>query len=91
MKRDRIATTLLFCLVCSTLAAAAMAYEYLRASRQLRALQNDAAHIGQNQLAMQALALDLNDYARRNPAIEPLLEKLNMRARGTTNSTPARP
>lgn len=91
MKRDRLATLLMFCLVCCTLGAAAMGYEYLRASRQLRSLQMEAARIGQNQVVMQALALDLNDYARRNPDIEPLLEKLNMRPRALTNSSGSRP
>jgi hypothetical protein len=89
MKPDRLATVLIVALVCSTFGAVLMTYQYLRAEKTLRTLQSHVAQINRHQLAMQAIALDLNEYARRNRDIEPLLERLNMRPRNSTNAAAA--
>ncbi len=86
MKRDHAGTVLVLALAISTAATAAICYQYLKASRDFRFLQAQTVKINQKRAGMQALAIDLNDYARRNPALEPLLEKLNIRLRPTTNA-----
>ena len=86
MKRDLLSPALLLGLFLSTLAASGMCYWFLKASRDLRALQAQTAVINQKRAALQAFAIDVNEYARRNPAINPLLDQLNLRLRIPTNA-----
>lgn len=75
MKRDTLGTFLLAALVMTTAGAAASCYWYLKASKQVRELGARVNRINQHRAMAQAMAVDLNAYARQNPAIRPVLEK----------------
>lgn len=90
MKRDVLAIGLVGVVMLSTLATVGMCYWYLKTARDVRYQQNAMKDlnrgIARNRQALQSLALDLNSYARRNPAIVPLLEQMNLRMDLPTNS-----
>lgn len=89
MKRDPLAVILITVLFVSTLATAGMCYWYLYSARTHRALASSVNFMNQNRQLIQPLAVDLNTYARQNPAIVPLLEQMNLRIRTLTNPTNA--
>lgn len=89
MKRDLLTTILALTLLATSLAAAAMCYKFLRLSQEHRALQNVVAQVNQRRALVQSFVVELNEYSLRNPAINPLLEQMNLRLRLTTNSIPA--
>jgi hypothetical protein len=90
MKKDVLAIGLVGVVMISTLATVGMCYWYLKTSRDVRYQQSAMTDINRgmarNRQALQSLALDLNNYARRNPAIIPLLEQMNLRMDLPTNS-----
>jgi hypothetical protein len=78
-------------LVATSLMAGTMSYKFLLASKESRSLQEQAGRVAQRRATLNAFAGEVNEYARTNPAIEPLLERLNLRLRPATNSSPTRP
>lgn len=70
----------------SAVVTGAMCYVYLKTSRAVRVTQYQMAQINRNKQVLQALAIDLNEYSRRNPAIIPLLEQASLRIRTSTNA-----
>ena len=75
MKRDALGTFLLAALVMTTAGAAASCYWYLKAGKQVRDLQARVARVNQHRAAANAMAVDLNIFAQKNPAIRPVLER----------------
>jgi hypothetical protein len=58
---------------------------YLKTAQEVRTMQTGITEVNRRRQAVQALAIDLNEYAKRNRAIIPLLEQLNLRPRLATN------
>ena len=58
---------------------------------QLRRLQTKAATYTNNRALVQTLAGDLVDYSKRNPAIDPILQSIGLKAAGTTAAPAASP
>jgi hypothetical protein len=90
MKKDYLGMALVGVLFLATLTTGVMCYVYLKESRAVRAAQVQIAQINRNKQVLQSLAMDLNQYAGRNPSIIPLLEQVNLRGRVATNA-PAAP
>jgi hypothetical protein len=88
MKRDLLTSILALILLASSLAAAAMWYKYLRISQQNRAMHTYVAQLNQRRGLVNSFVVELNEYSLRNPAITPLLDKMNFRLRLTTNTIP---
>ena len=88
MKRDLLTSILALILLASSLAAAAMWYKYLRVSQQNRAMHNYVAQLPQRRNLVNSFLVELNEYSLRNPAITPLLDRMNFRLRLTTNTIP---
>jgi hypothetical protein len=88
MKRDLLTSILALILLASSLAAAAMWYKYLRISQQNRAMHTYVAQINQRRGLVNSFVVELNEYSLRDPAITPLLDKMNFRLRLTTNTIP---
>lgn len=88
MKRDILSPFLTVVLFLMTAATALAGYQYLKGMQQMRMLQEHVNLAGQRRAAIQAMAFELNEYARRDPSIEPLLERVGMRGRPNTNSLP---
>jgi hypothetical protein len=89
MKRDVLAMGLVGVLLVATLATAGICYWYLLTARNVRAMQGALSTANRNQQVMQALAIEVNEYAKRNRAIIPLLEDLNLRQRVPMTNAPA--
>jgi hypothetical protein len=90
MKKDVLGMALVSVLFLSTVATGAMCYAYLRKSGAVREMQKGMgqlnAQANRNRQAVQALAIDMNEYGKKNPAILPLLDRLNLRFRSATNA-----
>jgi hypothetical protein len=86
MKRDILAIGLITVLIASTLATAGLCYRLLKMSRTMPQMQGSVNHINRNRQALQSLAVELNEYARSNPSINPLLQQMNLRIRTATNA-----
>ncbi len=63
------------------------AERYAFSTRDLRRIQPQVAAINNRLNLAQALLNDTMEYSKRNPAIDPLLQSLNLK----TNSTPPAP
>jgi hypothetical protein len=88
MKRDLLTSVLALILLASSLAAAAMCCKFLRTSHEFRFLQEKAVLANQQRALVNSFVIDLNDYSLKNPAINPLLDQMNLRLRAVTNSVP---
>jgi hypothetical protein len=87
MKRDVLAIGLVSVLIAATLATVGMCYMYLKTAQGVRHMQAGPLHkVNQRRQIIQAMAMDLNEYAKRNPAIIPLLQELQLRPRASTNA-----
>jgi flagellar basal body-associated protein FliL len=79
MNRDPITLILAVLLVVSSMATAGLCYWYLQCTRQAQQAQAEAARVNQNRTLMQSLAAETFEYAKRNPAILPVMENLGWR------------
>ena len=72
-------------LLVSVTLTAGLCYWYLQCTRQLGMAQSEVARSNNNRAAMQALAAEAVEYAKRNPDIIPVLQSLGLRSRIETN------
>jgi uncharacterized protein HemX len=86
MNRDRMTVLLAAALLISAVATAGVCFWYLQNVRQHALAQEDLARINRNKNLMQNLAAESVEYAKKNPAMIPLLQSLGVRARMETNS-----
>jgi hypothetical protein len=89
MKRDLLTSILALILLASSLAAAAMCYKFLKTAHFTRVLQEQVVKANQDRVRFQSFAVELNEYAVRNPSINPLLDQMGLRLRLVTNNIPA--
>ena len=90
MKRDLLTSILALVLLASSLAAAAKCYQFLNMSHDYRALQEIVAQVNQRRNLMGSFLVDLNEYAMRNPAFNPMLDQMSLRLRPVTNNVPVK-
>jgi len=86
MKNSPLTTIVMVLLVVSVLASVALCWTYISNTRELRKLQNDAAMISNNRTVVNALATEVLEYSKKNPAVDPILEAAGVRPR--TNAAP---
>lgn len=86
MKNSPLATVLLALLACAALGSLILCWMYIRTNRELRYLKANVGMVQVKQRGMQALTYELIEYSHRNSQIDPLLEKYEVKPRGT-NST----
>ena len=89
MKSETISAVLVLVLFVSALLAVWLSVRWFYSVKEMQELQFEQARIGNVRAAAQALANDTIQYARKNPAIEPILTEFNLR--GPTNQAPAAP
>jgi hypothetical protein len=80
MKNSPLTTVLLGLLTVSALASVVLCWLYISSTRQVRALQTQVNIINNNRTVMTALANDAIEYSKRNPAIDPILESIGLKA-----------
>jgi len=91
MKNSPLATVLLALLACAALGSLILCWMYIHSTRQLRAYQGNVAGIQQRQQAFQFLINDVVEYSKRNPQIDPILEKNGIKLKpGATNNSSAK-
>ena len=92
MNRDPVPAILAVVLLVSVTATAGLCYWYLRSTRELQQIQAQVAQVNSRRALMQSLASEAMEYAKRNPAMVPVLQSLGLRTRIQTNSatTPAK-
>ena len=88
MKRDLLTSILALVLLASSLAAAAMCYKFLKLAQQARLMQERVVQDNQRRAIFQNFAVELNEYALRNPAINPLLDQMGLKLRLISNNIP---
>jgi hypothetical protein len=79
MKNNPLTTILLGVLTLSALASVLLCWLYISNTRELRALQAQAAMINNNRTLITALANDTVEYGKTHPAIDPILESLGLK------------
>jgi hypothetical protein len=85
MNREPITMLLASALLVSVTLTAGLCYWYLQCTRNLQIAQLEVARLNANRTAMQSLANETLEYAKRNPAIVPVLQGLGLRSRIETN------
>ena len=90
MKNSPFAAILVALLFVSAALASVFALRYAFGTRDLRQMQSRVVAINNSMAFAQSLLNDTLEYSRRNPAIDPLLQSLNMKTNSaagrTTNS-----
>ena len=87
MKNSPLTTILLAGLAISALASVILCWGYISNARELRALQTQTSLINSRQAAMNALASDVVEYSKKNPAVDPILEFVNLKQKSTPAAT----
>ena len=87
MRKDWFASVLVAVLFVGAAAAVVAAFQVGFSTRALRRLQPQAVAFQARLNIAQALLNDTLEYSKRNPAIDPLLQSLNLK----TNAAPAGP
>jgi len=92
MKNSSLTTTLLWLVALSAVASILFFWLFISNSRQLRLLQVQVNAINANRPIINGLATDSLEYAKKNPAIEPLLESVGLRGKpgSGTNKPPVK-
>jgi hypothetical protein len=84
MKNNPVTTVLLGALIVLALLTVYALISFNHSSKEFRGLQQQVVSLQNNQIAIQALAVDLADYSKRNPAITPVLKTFGIEF-GATN------
>jgi len=71
--------------------AAWVSVRYFFSMREAQRLQGQAIAINNTRNAAQALANDAVEYSKRNPAMDPVLQEFDIKARATNAPAPAQP
>ena len=91
MNRDPITVLLAGALLVGVTLTAGLCYWYLHLSTQNQLAQRQIVQVNANRAALQALASDCVEYARKNTNIIPVLQNLGIRgARGISTNNPGR-
>ena len=79
MKNNPLTTVLLGALTVSALLSVGFCWRYVSNTRELRGLQTQANMINNNRTMINALATDVAEYSKKNPAIDPILESVGLK------------
>jgi hypothetical protein len=86
MKKSPFTTILMVVLVLSALLSVFLCYAYVSNTRELALLRTQVAQVNNNRALVNALANEVMEYSKKNPAVLPILESITVRA---TNAAPA--
>ena len=79
MKNDPLTGTLVGVLAVSVLLSGYYFYSYVKNTREIRQSQIVLMNINARRQAMNALVMDVMEYSKTHPAIDPLLEASNLK------------
>ena len=92
MKNNALAATLLGVLLVSTLFTTVLTYRYVASLRKLRGLQPAIVQINYNRTFMQSLLNETQEYGKKYPSLEPLIQSLVPKnATGASTRATAKP
>ena len=89
MKSDPLTGTLVGVLAVSVLFSGYYFYSYVSKTREIRQSQVMLMNINARRQAMNALVLDVMEYSKTHPAIDPLLEATNLKPKPGAAPAPA--
>ena len=90
MRSNPLGPFLVGVFVACALVVAWLSSKYYFSMKEFTKLSMRATSINNTRNAVQSLANEAVEYSRRNPAIDPLLEKFDIKPRAT-NASPATP
>ena len=88
MKSENVSAILVLLLFLGALGSVWLSVRWFFSVKEVQELQFQQARVNNTRAAAQGLANDAISYARKNPAIEPLLVEFNLRP---TNQPPTNP
>ena len=92
MQKSPLTAILLTVLLVNVLATAVLAFGYIWQMREAQRLQAQINSINQTRNLVQTLANEALEYSKRNPAIDPLLQSVGLKApKPAPVSPPAKP
>jgi len=90
MNKSPLTKVLLGVLTIIALWSLVLCYSFIAKSRELRTLNAQAAQINFRQQAANALVMDVLEYSKKNPAINPILESIQAKSNATPAAAPAK-
>ena len=91
MKSDPLTGTLVGVLAVSVLLSGWFFYSYAKNTRDIRQSQVVLMNINARRQAMNALVMDVLEYSKTHPAIDPLLEATNLKPKPGAAAPAAKP
>ena len=83
MRKSALTNLLVGLAALSVVATAGLASYYVRSVQKLNRLQFQVAVINRNRSLVNALANEAMEYSKRNPAIDPVLQSVGIRPKGS--------
>jgi hypothetical protein len=87
MKNDSLMKSLVGLLIIGAFVCALYVWRYAIAARDVRRLQARVVEMNNHLNFAQALLNDTLEYSKRNPAIDPLLQSMNLKPGSSLNPT----
>ena len=87
MKNSPFAAVLVALLFASAVSASVFALRYAFGTRALRQIQSQVVAVNNSLAFAQSLLNDTLEYSKRNPAIDPLLQSMNMKTNSVAGKT----
>ena len=91
MKSDPLTGTLVGVLAVSVLLSGYYFYSYVKNTREVRQSQGVLMNINARRQAMNSLVLDVMEYSKTHPAIDPLLEATGLKPKPGAPAPAAKP
>ena len=91
MKSDPLTGTLVGVLAVSVLMSGYFFYSYVKQTREIRQSQIVLMNINARRQAMNALVMDVMEYSKTHPAIDPILEAANLKPKTGAAAPAAKP
>jgi hypothetical protein len=80
MKNNLLTTMLLGVLLVCALFSLALCWIYIHNTRQLHVLQRNETYMRSHEMFINNLVAETVEYSKRNPAVDPILEAIGVKA-----------
>jgi hypothetical protein len=84
MRRQPLIALLLAGLLINAVAAPILSYRFIQVTRELNRLKSQYNAVNGNTQLLQQLLGEAIEYGKKNPAIDPVLERIGVKSKSTT-------
>jgi len=91
MKKQPLILTLMVVLFINAVATPILSYRFIQITRELNRLKSQYNAVNGNTQLLQQMLSESIEYSKKNPALDPVLERIGVKAKPTTPVTTTKP